>query len=64
MVLAVSELLGVKLSLGLVGLGTQDLLHGSDSNRKEDMALAGWEVSCPLFLGEIPVMPGIRVIHL
>jgi hypothetical protein len=28
------------------------------------MALAGWEVSCPLFLGEIPVMPGIRVIHL
>lgn len=37
---------------GGCGTRAQDLLPGIVANRKEDVSLAGWEVLCPLDLGE------------
>jgi hypothetical protein len=63
--LAVADLLEVKLTLGVGGLGgvrEHDLLPRAVMDQKEDVSLAGQEVLPLLGLGGGAVRPGIRVV--
>lgn len=54
MSLAVANLLGVKLTVGVgrvVGAEANNPFLGKVADQKEDMSPAGWEVLCPLGSG-------------